>query len=120
MSKSDKHPGPHYEMRTPCANCPFLKAGRGGIHLRRERRAEIAKGLEITPFSCHKTVDYSQATNPGKTERSAHCAGALIFMRKTGRMSIVAALAQSLGFYDDRQLDMSAPVVDTLEEFVGE
>jgi len=119
VSKFDKHPGPHYEMRTPCDDCPFLKAGHGAIHLRRGRRAEIAKGLEITPFSCHKTVAYSQATNPGKTERSAHCAGALIYMRKTGRMSVVSGLAQALGFYDDRQLDMSAPVVDTLEEFLS-
>ena len=63
-------------------------------------------------------MDYGQATDPERAEESAHCAGTLIVMAKTGRWSVAARLAMELDLFDPDGLDLEAPVYDTFEAFV--
>ena len=95
----------HYKMTKPCDACPFLiGSGFTLASLRKHASGE---------FACHKQCDlsdegvYEQKTN-GK---SAHCAGALIFLEKQDQPHQMMRIAERLGLYDRTKLDMDAPIV---------
>lgn len=92
-------------MTTPCDECPFLKSMRHGFTIR--RLFEHASG----EFACHKTceVDEDDGTFQA-TDNSPHCAGALIFLEKRGRPHQMMRIAERLGMYDRRKLNMGADV----------
>ena len=79
-----------YSMTSPCDQCPFLNNAqmKRGFSIRRLR--EFASG----EFPCHQTADGDSGEFIA-TDKSVHCAGALIF---------------NDGGYDLRKLDMNAPV----------
>lgn len=101
----------HYKMKTPCDACPFLKgSGFSLASLKRHASGE---------FACHKQCDLSEdgfyEQKPGN--KSAHCAGALIFLEKLGQPHQMMRIAERLGMYDAAKLDMSAPVGTKAEDF---
>ena len=94
-------------MTTPCAECPFLDTPqmRRGFSLRRLK--EFASG----EFPCHQTADANNEDSEFRaTEKSVHCAGALIFNEKRETPTQMMRICERLGFYDMRKLDMDAPV----------
>jgi len=105
----------HYKMTTPCDACPFLKGS--GFTLR--SLIAHARG----EFACHKQCDlvededgvgiYQQKPN----NKSAHCAGALIFNEKRDAPHQMMRIAERLGLYDHTQLDMTANVGTTAKDF---
>ena len=109
-----------YNLRRPCAQCPF----RSDINpfLTRARAMEIATSLDRAEFPCHKTLDYSQAANNdgegAETDKTAHCAGALIVLERMNKPSQMMRICERLGFYDRSKLDMKASVFGTLSAFV--
>jgi hypothetical protein len=94
----------HYKMTTPCDECPFLKGS--GFALKSLQRHASGE------FACHKQCDinddgvYEEKDN-GK---SAHCAGALIFLEKRGESTQMMRITERLGMYDHTKLNMGAPV----------
>lgn len=110
-----------YKLTRPCAHCPF----RSDIapYLMAARVREIERGLERGEFSCHETLDDDawQDDDEGEPEynpsgQEEHCAGALILLEKLDRPSQMMRIAERLGLYDRRKLDMNAPVFDSFEE----
>lgn len=108
-----------YSLKTPCPNCPFRTDVKP--YLSPERVDEIRIGLERGEFPCHKTLDYD--TEDGEesveTEKTAHCAGALILLEKEGTPSQMMRICERLGMYDRRKLDMDAPVFDSWDEMAA-
>jgi hypothetical protein len=94
-----------YTQTTPCKECPFLKSMAHGFTIR--RLSEFASG----PFPCHKSAVIDEEEGGfTATEKSVHCAGALIFLEKRKQPNQMMRIAERLGLYDYRKLDMTAPV----------
>jgi hypothetical protein len=104
-------------MTTPCAKCPF----RTDIppYLTKARVREIERALERTEFPCHTTTEHDDESEYIPSSNEIHCAGALILMEKAGRSSQMMRIAERLGMYDHRKLDMDAPVFDSFEEMAA-
>ncbi len=105
-----------YKLVSPCANCPFRTDVRP--YLTRDRVREIARSLVRSEFPCHKTVTYDEDGEPVPSRSQSHCAGALILLEKLGQPSQMMRIAERLGMYDARKLDMSAAVFDSFEDMV--
>ena len=103
-----------YTMTTPCVNCPF----RSDIppYLRYTRVREIEDGLINGTFPCHKTITHDDDGEYISTDKEIHCAGALILCEKEERPSQMMRIAERLGMYDMRKLDMDAPVFESFDE----
>lgn len=100
-----------FDMIRPCVHCPFRNDAPG--YLRPTRAAEIADALlhQDQTFPCHETtVSGGDAGERYETSTSQHCAGALIFLELQGRPNQLMRIAERLGIYDRRKLDMGAPV----------
>lgn len=99
----------HYKMTTPCDACPFLKGS--GFTLASLNRHASGE------FACHKQCDLSDEGTYEPREKSAHCAGALIFLEKQNRPHQMMRICERIGMYDASKLDMTAPVGTTADDF---
>ena len=94
-----------YTLTSPCTECPFLKSMAHGYS--KHRLEEFASGA----FPCHKTAEADEETGDFiATKKSLHCAGALIYLEKRGRSHQMMRIAERLGMYDARKLNMDAEV----------
>lgn len=94
-----------YKLTTPCGECPFLSKFEHGFTLAKLR--EFADGV----FHCHQTGDLDEESGDYvRSTRSQACAGALIFCERRGTPSQMMRIAERLGVYDRRKLDMEADV----------
>lgn len=95
-------------MTEPCADCPFLKKNAKSYGARRLR--EFAD----QNFHCHKTGICTEDEETGgeylPTEDSLACAGHLIYNEKRERPNQMMRIAERLGMYDRRKLNMTAKV----------
>lgn len=104
-----------YDMTKPCKKCPFVKANR--FPLTRARKHEIMTSIYYydQSFPCHQTTERFEGDNGDEdliaTERSQHCAGAMIVLEKAGRPNQMMRIAERLGMYDHKRLDMSVGTV---------
>lgn len=103
----------NFNLKRPCKECPFRSDIRP--YLRKSRVREILDALfkQDQTFACHKTLDFDEEGESLITSKSQHCAGALILMEKNGRANQMMRIAERLGLYDRKKLDMSAPVFST-------
>ncbi len=113
-----------YDLKKPCANCPFLK--KGGVKLRHARIDEIADGCTTNPgatFACHLTTedveDESGNYDREETPKSQHCAGALVYADKQGDLGMVQMhrIVMRLGLLDPTQLEGYNDVWDDLDQW---
>lgn len=113
---------PGFALRKPCAHCPF-RADRP-FPLHPERAQEFAEGLiHGGGFNCHKTVTFGDTDTDDdevqiNQENTNWCAGALITMEKSGVSNQQVRIAERLGLYDPKRLDMDAPVYPSLTAWV--
>lgn len=73
-------------------------------------------------FACHETTVYSEEEGDLiSTKDSSHCAGALIFMeaQEIAINNQMIRIAERLGIYDHKTLDMSAPVFHDQQSMVN-
>lgn len=107
-----------HDMTTPCDECLFrTDRPTGAFPLR--RADEIATALlNDQSFSCHKTTTNLDRDN--YHPEAQHCAGAMIVLEKIQKPNQMMRIAERLGMYDHKKLDMAAPVYDTLEDFAYE
>lgn len=95
-----------YTLTKPCDACPFSKKMAHGFSIKRLR--ELAGSGQ---FPCHKTAaEHEESGEFRATEKSVHCAGALIFLEKREQPSQMMRIAERLGIYDRSKLDMKAEV----------
>lgn len=100
----------HYKMTTPCDACPYLKGS--GFTLASLKRHASGE------FACHKQCDLKDNVYAQKASgKSAHCAGALIFLEKLGTPHQMMRICERIGLYDHTKLDMSAPVGTKASDF---
>jgi hypothetical protein len=87
-----------------------------------ERAEEIFEGLTTMQgtFACHKTTKSSKYDDSEMvaTEKSEHCAGALIMLEHMELPNQLMRIAERLGHYDRAKLDMDAPVFTDGEDFI--
>lgn len=102
----------NYTKTTPCKLCPFRNdAGRLYVH------PEALEGMAAGEFCCHETGVHDEEENAiVPTERSLHCAGALIFNEKREQPHQMMRICERLGLYDHTKLDMDAPIFASMEE----
>lgn len=108
-----------YTKTSPCDNCPFRSdkpflLGRGRVR-------EIQAALQRGDFPCHKTTvdcEDDEGCNRVSTEKSLHCAGALILLEKIEEPSQMMRICERLGLYDRTKLNIGAPVYDSWDEMV--
>jgi hypothetical protein len=107
-----------FKLRRPCPRCPFRTDIEG--YLRPERASEIGKDLERgSTFWCHETTVYDEdADEMTGGPESQFCAGALIMFERQRTANQSMRIGGRLGLYDPDKLDMSAPVVESVEELV--
>lgn len=107
-----------FKLRRPCAKCPFRTDVPG--YLRRARAREIAESLANgATFPCHETTVYDDEDETLVSgPDSQFCAGALIAMEREDAPNQMMRVAERIGVYDREKMDMDAPVVNSLAEFV--
>lgn len=95
-----------YTMTAPCDQCPFLGTPqmKNGFTIRRLK--EFASG----EFPCHQTAEADEEGDYVATDKSVHCAGALIFNEKRNTPNQIMRICERLGIYDRTKLDMGAKV----------
>jgi hypothetical protein len=94
----------NYKLTTPCNACPFL-IGSGFTY-------RSLKAHASGEFGCHKACDLNDETSTYEPhEKTPHCAGALIFLKKQNAPHQMMRICERLGIYDRTKLNMDAPVV---------
>jgi hypothetical protein len=94
-------------MTSPCDQCPFLATPQ----MKRGFTLARLKAFASGEFPCHQTATADNEENEYRaTEKSVHCAGALIFNEKRDSPHQMMGICERLGVYDMRKLNMNAPV----------
>jgi len=107
-----------FDLKKPCADCPFLKDSTMRKSLRPGRVKGIVEDLlsnDYTVFTCHKTIDYSKLDkdiwDESKEESFTHqpgnqmCMGSMIFLQKLGRPHVSQRLAYAMGKINYKKLE---------------
>lgn len=115
MRKND--PSDVFRLRRPCADCPFRNDIQPFLSV--DRACEIAEQTLINDnhFHCHKTVDYGRKSS-GDVTNAQLCAGSMILQMKMKRPSVMMRMGMAFGIFKASQLDMTAPVYDSMDEFI--
>jgi hypothetical protein len=104
-----------FRLRSPCASCPFRTDRPFYLRPGRVRDIEDCLTKRDETFACHMTIDYDHARSDEHME--AHCAGALILMRRALQTQPrLIQIAERLGIYDPARLDLDAPVYQSFDE----
>lgn len=108
----------------PCAHCPF-RSDKPGF-LTKARARELMRELrDGKDFPCHKTLDYDvdgedddDDVAPSLTKRTATCAGFAIMCELENSPSQMMRIAERMGMYDKKKLNMKAPVHRNAASFI--
>lgn len=118
----------NFDLKKPCKNCPFRKAG--AIYLspgRLEGIVEDLKRHDQHTFQCHKTVHskrggvWEQNEDTGETEyipsgNESACMGAIAYMFRDQDSSVATRLALALGILKTEEIEAVYPeIIDRLE-----
>lgn len=116
----------NYTLKRACVKCPFR---RGGVMTLRPSRADEIAALfdgrcDTGTFPCHETLDYHSDGDGeddcgGKeTDKTQHCAGALIFAEKHEKPTQMMRICERLGLYDRTALVGEDDIWDDTDEWV--
>lgn len=97
-----------FNIKKPCADCPFIKGGHMLESLSDGRMEDILTDVFYKDgfFSCHKTVDYTSDISK-LTPKSNFCAGALLALDKANltNANLNTRLGRMLKVYDPKNLE---------------
>jgi len=85
----------NFDLKRPCANCPFRKVG--AIDLHPDRLPSIVDGLlrdDRSWFICHKTSRLRPVA------RRSQCVGSMVYLLKLDAPSVSMRMAAALGMLD--------------------
>jgi hypothetical protein len=96
-----------FNLETPCKDCPFICGSSTNLTLAEGRLDDIIDDLRYKDqsFICHKTTDLPSS-------EQQHCGGALIFLEKENNPNQMMRIAERIGLYDRRKLNMDADIID--------
>ena len=95
-----------FDLKTPCRDCPFITGSSTNISLAKGRIEGIVKDIrEDLSFTCHKTLELPEMDQQ-------HCAGAMIFLEREENPNQIMRIAERIGLYDYKKLDMNADIID--------
>lgn len=100
-----------YDLTEPCEKCPFRNDIRP--YLTPGRVEEI---VESTSFPCHKTIGHDDEGEAVENKNSQMCAGYMIMLEKMEQPSQMMRIAERLGKYDRKKLNMQSPVYEDGDE----
>lgn len=105
-----------FTLTDPCKKCPF----RSDIkpYLNADRVAEIC---DAPSFACHQTTVEDESSDEGDmkvTDKSQMCAGYMILREKIKAPSQMMRIAERLGLYNYKKLNMKAPVFKTIKQMI--
>lgn len=90
-----------FDMKKPCKDCPFVVGSATNETLAEGRIESIVDDLRNDmSFTCHKTL-YTE-----KKVEEQHCGGALIFLERENRPNQIMRMAERIGLYNHKELDM--------------
>jgi len=109
----------NFDLKTPCKDCPFLATRK--FPLMRERVEQIVVDITVCDqsFSCHKTVKHDHDGEHVRSDTEQHCAGALIMLEHMDEPNQMMRIAERVGLYDRRKLNMDAPVFTSTDEMLA-
>lgn len=104
----------HFDLKTPCKDCPFILNSSTNSTLRKGRLEEIVDDIRTgSSFICHKTIqEYTD-----KPVKEQHCAGALIFLEREDNPNQMMRIAERIGFYDRQKLDINRDDIINNDDF---
>lgn len=108
-----------FNLRRPCSDCPFRNDSPGYLHP--ERARELSEGPMQNDqqwLACHKTTVEGEDGERAIVDDSQVCAGQMVFLIKNRMQNFPMRLAAAMGVLSFSDLDMSAPVCDSVEEMV--
>lgn len=96
-----------FDLKKPCKDCPFIKGSSTNRTLSKERLDGIVDDISNNDmtFTCHKTLNLPE-------REQQHCAGALIYLEREDNPNQMMRIAERLGLYDRRELNMTADIID--------
>lgn len=105
-----------FDLKRPCANCPFRKECGKSFRLGTERLEEI---FEAVSFQCHKTVDYEHEDDPIRKQgnKPQQCAGLMSLLSRADKPNQIMQVAERLGYFDPSRLEHDA-VYASLEDAI--
>jgi hypothetical protein len=109
----------NFTLTKPCAKCPFRTDVRPYLTKGRVRDIEgsLIRGQQT--FTCHETTKVDPYDEEGSEmvdgPNAQHCAGAMILLEGLDRPNQMMRIAERLGMYDRRKLDMTSPVFNSFE-----
>lgn len=108
----------NFNLKKPCASCPFRNDIKPFIT--QERVADIVFSIvdQQGTFSCHKTLASDNDGETLESEKTEHCAGALIMLEKMQKPNQMMRWMERFGLYDRNLLEMDSPVFENEFEFV--
>jgi hypothetical protein len=106
-----------FDLKRPCATCPFLKVG--GIRLHKDRAREIAgyfTDAQGGTFACHSTIDYNQDED---NDDEQMCVGGMVFADKQNKANQIVRIMERCGAIDWPTLRKSRPLVfDSVRQMI--
>jgi hypothetical protein len=112
----------NFSMVRPCEKCPFRKDI--PAYLRKDRVIEIVSALKVDgTFPCHETVTHDDDGEHLSTPEEQFCAGAMVMLEKSedaeqAPLNQMLRIAERLGFYDHKKLDMKSSVFDCFSDMI--
>ena len=117
----------NYDLKTPCKNCPFSTTESAIRFQCSERAAEIAEQAYRNGFPCHLSADFVEEEEdfgeeggyvPG--ENTQHCVGAILMFLKEDGCDPWPGIDNDEELMErlSNQVDWSAPVFDSEQEFI--
>ena len=112
-----------FDLRGPCEDCPFRNDK--PFFLGGGRAREIADSIikDDQGFTCHKTVIYGEDDDGEPSydvlTRGRACGGVMVILAKMHMFNQEMRFAVAFGMFDPDQLNMDAPVFDSMDEWVA-
>ncbi len=93
-----------FDLKRPCANCPF-RIGQGSRFRLTEERVDGI--FEAVAFQCHKTVDYDRYDDEEARsgDRPQQCAGLMAVLHRSDRHNQIMQVAERLTGFDPATVD---------------
>jgi len=115
---------PRYDLKTPCKNCPFRNDETRIRFRTRGRAEEIEEHAYRNGFACHMSAESVEDPEGGTQlvfgENTQHCAGYIILALKDRYAGGWPGIDNDDELADRlaEQVDLEAPVFETVEEFL--
>lgn len=107
-----------FDLKRPCAECPFRRSRAAAYGLRPQRLEDIRTA---PAFQCHKTLGSIQMSEDAGSvqrhsgDRPQQCAGLMAVLHASGQPNQIMQVAQRMGVFDAAVIDPT----DTFDDWAA-